>query len=297
MKNDTFSTYHPVINFMYFMIVIGVSMFAIHPVFLTLSCMGGLAYYVYLKGRKAIKTCLWLVIPVFLISAVINPLFNHEGITLICYFGTGNPLTLESIVYGMMSGLMLAAVLNWFSCYQWVMTSDKFVYLFGKMIPAMSLILSMIFRFIPRFRSQIEKISSAQKCIGRDFSDGNLMQKARHGMRILSIMTTWALENSVETADSMKSRGYGLRGRTNFSIYRFDSRDKILSFFLAGGGVLVLWGIISNEVNFQCYPMIKINSLSKGAVVIYMIYGIICLLPIAINIAEDIKWRYLKSKI
>lgn len=297
MRHDTFSTYHPIVNFIYFVIVIGVSMFAMHPVFLVLSCIGGLAYYLYLKGKKAVKTCFLLVLPIFLISTVFNPLFNHEGVTLICYFGTGNPLTLESVIYGMLSGLMLAAVLNWFSCYQSVMTSDKFIYLFGKAIPAMSLILSMILRFVPRFKNQIEKISSAQKCIGRDISNGNLIQRAKHGMRILSIMTTWALENSVETADSMKSRGYGLRGRTNFSIYRFDSRDKLLSLLLAGGGGLIFWGILSKKVMFQCYPMIKINPISMEAVAIYVVYGILCLLPITINIAEDIKWHYLRSKI
>ncbi len=122
---------------------------------------------------------------------------------------------------------MLVSVLNWFSCYQVVMTSDKFIYLFGKAIPAMSLILSMVLRFVPKFKNQIVKISNAQKCIGRDVTNGNMLMKAKHGMKILSIMTTWALENSVETADSMKSRGYGLRGRNNFSIYRFFMERKL----------------------------------------------------------------------
>ena len=105
--------------------------------------MSGFIYYIYLKGKKAFKTALWLMIPVFLISALVNPLFNHEGVTLLFYFRTGNPLTLESIVYGLASGVMLVSVLNWFSCYQVIMTSDKFIYLFGKLIPAMSLILSI----------------------------------------------------------------------------------------------------------------------------------------------------------
>ena len=116
------------------------------------------------------------------------------------------------------------------------MTSDKFIYLFGKLIPAMSLILSMVLRFVPKFKNQIEKVSDAQKCIGRDVTNGNTLAKAKHGMKILSIMTTWALENSVETADSMKSRGYGLRGRTNFSIYRFDTRDKRIFSVMAAAG-------------------------------------------------------------
>ena len=149
MGKDNFGTYHPIINFVYFVFVIGCSMFLRHPVFLGISCVSGFIYYIYLKGKKAFKTALWLMIPVFLISALVNPLFNHEGVTLLFYFRTGNPLTLESIVYGLASGVMLVSVLNWFSCYQVIMTSDKFIYLFGKLIPAMSLILSMVLRFVP----------------------------------------------------------------------------------------------------------------------------------------------------
>lgn len=294
---DHFSTYHPFIIFLYFILVIGCSMFLMHPVFLTLSAMGGTVYYVYLKRGKALKTVLCLMLPVFLISAAVNPLFNHEGGTILCYLKSGNPLTLESIVYGLASGVMLVNVLNWFSCYQAVMTSDKFIYLFGKVIPAMSLILSMVFRFVPKFKNQITKVSESQKCIGRDVTNGNVLERSRHGMKILSIMTTWALENSVETADSMKSRGYGLRGRTNFSIYRFDTRDRMLLAALLFMGGAVIAGILTRELRFLYYPFIKMNAATPRAVILYFIYGGLCLLPTILNVIEDIKWHYLKSKI
>ena len=259
MKRDVFSAYHPIVNFVYFVLVIGFSMFLMHPVFLGLSCAGGMAYYLYLKHWKAMKTALWLMLPVFLISATVNPLFNHEGITLILYLKNGNPLTLESILYGLAAGVMLVSVLNWFSCYQVVMTSDKFIYLFGKAIPAMSLILSMVLRFVPRFQEQIRKVSDSQKCIGRDVTNGNILARAKHGMKILSVMISWALENSVETADSMRSRGYGLRGRNNFSIYRFDTRDKMVFGILIFLGGCIFAGILTGSVHFLYYPMLQMN--------------------------------------
>ena len=49
---DTFSGYHPLINFTYFVIVIGLSMFYMHPVFLALSLIGSVSYSIYLKGEK-----------------------------------------------------------------------------------------------------------------------------------------------------------------------------------------------------------------------------------------------------
>lgn len=297
MTKDTFSSCHPLINFIYFVLVIGCSMFVMHPVFLAVSCIGGFLYYFYLKKWKAVKTALWLMLPIFIVSAIVNPLFNHEGVTLVCYFGSGNPLTLESIAYGLGTGVMLVTVLNWFSCYQSVMTSDKFIYLFGKVIPAMSLILSMVFRFVPKFKHQIQKVSEAQKCIGRDAANGNLWQRAGHGMKILSMMLTWALENSVETADSMKSRGYGLRGRNNFSIYRFDMRDKALLAALLFMGGVVFAGILTKHVHFLYYPILKMNEMTAFSVIVYVFYGILCILPLILDWTEDIKWHYLKSKI
>ena len=297
MKEDVFSTYHPMVNFLYFVLVIGCAMFVMHPVFLAFSCLGGLGYYFYLKKWKAAKTMLWMMLPVFLLSALVNPLFTHEGVTLLTYLPSGNPLTLESIFYGLATGVMLVSVLNWFSCYQVVMTSDKFIYLFGKVIPAMSLILSMVFRFVPKFRVQIEKVSASQKCIGRDVTNGNVLAKARHGMKILSVMTTWALENSVETADSMKSRGYGLRGRNNFSIYRFDTRDKIMVSVMAAMGLTVLLGITTKSVSFLYYPMIRMSPNSVWTILVYVSYACLCMLPLFVNVIEDVKWHYLKSKI
>ncbi len=130
------------------------------------------------------------------------------------------------MLYGVAAAVMLASVVLWFSSYNEVMTSDKFVYLFGRVIPALSLVLSMALRFIPKFKAQMQTVSEAQACIGRDTKNGSVFQRVGNAVKIFSIMVTWSLENAIETADSMRSRGYGLPGRTAFSIYRFDDRDK-----------------------------------------------------------------------
>ena len=200
---DTFSGYHPLINFTYFVIVIGIAMFYMHPVLLGLPLAGSLAYSIYLKGRKTVKVFLFGMLPACLLMMVINPLFSHEGATMLFYLKDGNPVTLESILYGVGSGIMLACVVSWFSVFHAVMTSDKFMYLFGKVIPAFSLLLSMCLRFVPRFTGQIKKVAQAQQCIGRNVNNGKVWARAAHGLKILSVTTTWALENSVETADSM----------------------------------------------------------------------------------------------
>ena len=226
MNRDTFSSYHPAVAMLYFVLVIGMTMFLNHPVCLGISLVGALAYSIYLKGKKAVRFNLAYMLPLLVITALINPAFSHQGVTILAYLPSGNPLTLESILYGICAAFLLITVIAWFSCFNAVMTSDKFVYLFGRIIPALSLVLSMSLRFVPRFTAQIKVISNAQKCVGRDVGSGGLIKRAKQGIKILSILVTWALENAIDTADSMKDRGYGLPGRTAFSIYRFDRRDK-----------------------------------------------------------------------
>ena len=78
----------------------------------------------------------------------------------------------------------------WFSSYNEVMTSDKFVYLFGRVIPALSLVLSMALRFIPKFKAQMQVVSEAQACIGRDTKNGSVFQRVGNAVKIFSIMVT-----------------------------------------------------------------------------------------------------------
>ena len=153
MKNkDAFSGYHPIINFLYYALVLLFSMCLMHPIYLIISLTGALAYDIYLKGRKAVRFAVMGLLPMAVIAALVNPAFNHEGQTMLTYLPSGNPLTLESILYGVAAAVMLASVVLWFSSYNEVMTSDKFVYLFGRMIPALSLVLSMALRFIPKIQ-------------------------------------------------------------------------------------------------------------------------------------------------
>lgn len=292
---DTFSSCHPTINFLYFLVVIASSMFFMHPVFLGISLVCGMAYSIYLNGAKAVKFNILYMLPTLLFFAVMNPVFNHAGATIIVYVND-NPVTVESIVYGFASAAMFVSVIIWFSCYNAVMTSDKFIYLFGRVIPALSLVLSMVLRLVPKLKAQIHVISNAQKCVGRDVTNGNVFQKARNGMKILSILTTWALENAIETADSMKSRGYGLKGRTSFSNYRFDTRDGMALAWIAALSLILIFGAVTGENNMVYFPAIVAKPISGLSFLVYFAYGGLCLLPLILNILEDIKWARLKSK-
>ena len=294
---NEFKTYHPIVNFIYFAFVIGFSCVFMHPICLVISLLSGFTYSVMLKGRKAIKTNLIYMLPTLTFAAFINPAFNHEGITIISYLPSGNPLTLESVVYGLAAAIMIVSVICWFSCYTEIMTSDKFIYLFGRIIPSLSLILSMTLRFVPKFSAQLKVITNAQRCIGRDVSNGSVIQRAKHGLLILSIMTTWALENAIETADSMKSRGYGHSGRTAFSIFTFDKRDKKALLCIVILGIYTLAGKLVGGMYFRYFPSLQTGNFSMYGLSVFIAYFALCICPIIIEVYEVRKWKVIKSKI
>ena len=293
---DCFSTYHPVVNLVYFALVLGCAMFLLHPVCLVIALLCGAGYALCLNGKKAVALCLKGVLPMMVFAAILNPIFSHEGITILTYLPSGNPLTLESIVYGLAAAGMLGGVVLWFTCFSAVITSDKFVYLFGRVIPALSLVLSMALRFVPRFMQQLKVVTRAQKCIGRDPSRGSLFHRVRCAGAILKIMISWALENGLDTADSMKSRGYGLPGRTAFSVYRFDRRDgQALAVIALLGGTVVAGGAFGG-LTWRYFPSVKWSTAPLSLCVLAA-YAALCSYPIILNRKEERKWNALRSKI
>ena len=285
------------VNFVYFTLVLMFSMFFMHPVYLTVSLLCAAAFSIRLSGKSALRPQLKFLLPTVLAVALINPAFSHAGVTILAYLPSGNPLTLESIVYGTAAAVMLAAVILWFSCFNVVMTTDKFVYLFGRVIPSMSLVLSMAFRFVPRFAAQFREVSEAQRCIGRDLSEGSAVERLKKAASIVSIMVTWSLENAAQTADSMKSRGYGLSGRTAFSVYCLDGRDKALLVWLLLCGFYIVCGWAAGGIEFHYYPIMTGTQLGVFQLSFVLAYLLLCLTPLILDAVEDIKWKHSGSAI
>ncbi len=297
MNKDEFSTLHPIINFYFYIFVIATTMIFMQPVFLLIALLSSLSYAIFLNSKKTVKLTIWWLLPLMLVGAISNPLFNHQGVTILRYLPDGNPLTLESIVYGIAAAIMFASVILWFSCYNNTMSSDKFLYLFGKVSPKLSLVISMSLRFIPLYQNQLKLIRQSQKAIGVDLTNGNIVQKIKNGLYIFSILVTWAFENAIITSDSMQARGYGLSGRSHFSLYRFDSRDKKLLLLIVALSCIIIMGSILGYNTMRYFPSFNYKKISIMSFVFYFNYIIFCNIPLIINMYEEKKWQRLKSKI
>ncbi len=292
---DAFSRCHPAVNFLFFAGAIGFGVVFQHPAYLLLSAACGLWYYFLLHGRKG-KTLLLGLLPVLVLIAVLNPVFNTRGATeLFRLFG--RPYTLESLLAGAaVSGVFLVTMV-WFGCYSAVMTGDKVTSLFGSLIPSLSLLLVMIFRLVPELFRKAGQISAARRSLGRGMGEkSRFRDKAQEALTILGTLTAWSLEGSVVTADSMRSRGYGTGKRSSFRVHSITRRDVVL--FIAMGvliAVVIVFAALGS-VNAQFLPKIKIASVRSWRSVGLLGYGIYLLLPVIVQGEENVRWRNSKLK-
>ncbi|MGG2112118.1 CbiQ family ECF transporter T component [Lysinibacillus pakistanensis] len=288
-----FETYHPIVLFSFFVAAIGLSMFFMHPIYLAITIFSAISLNTALRRQPFLKD--WkLYVPLFFLMAIINPMISHNGQLVLLYIN-GNALTVEAIMYGIAIATMIVAIMLWFSCYNVVMTSDKFIYLFGKVSPALSLTLSISLRLVPRFKHQLAQIVQAQKGIGMDYTAGSLWHRIKCIVRILSILITWALDNAIDTADSMKARGYGVKKRTAFSLFIFERRDRyvlaiIILLFLSN-----LAASFIGTTTFYFYPTFGAIKWDIVSILFYSSYFILLSIPLAIEIRGALKWRSLKS--
>ena len=295
---DSFSSYHPILNFIFFAVVLGVTMFVTHPAVLTISLISAATYNCIIRGIKPmLKSLFGIAIPMGALAIIVNPLVNHYGVTTLGYMKNGNPITLETIVYGFIMALMLSAVIMWFSCYNEVMTTDKFIYIFGRIIPGLSLVLSMALRFVPRFLKQAKNIDRARRGIGENPSSGNFIKRIKCAITNCSILITWALENSIDTADSMKARGYGSRKRTAYSLFYFEKKDLVFTCSMLIFGGIFFAGVLSGSAKVSYNPIISIPDMTFKNLLCYMAFTIFGMLPSILYLASAYRYKKIQKNV
>lgn len=313
--NSGFKGYHPLVNVLFFISIIAFGMLLRHPVYLVISFISSTAYYLKLSGKDGRKTVFRFLLPMLLFVVIINSFFNHYGVTTLFILPSGNNFTFEALVMGIVSGITVVSVIQWFFCSNEVVTEDKFMHIFGRILPKGALVVSMILRFVPLYRRRYKEISQARKCMGLNGTD-SFICKMKNTFKNIGILVSWSFENAIETADSMKARGYGLKGRTYYSRFQWHTGDTLALILLVLFDALIIFGLVSNSVYCIYNPYVIINQPSEIgttyiinelnltinpfgflSIISLIAFTLLCFLPLTIDLKEDIKWHRLQSKI
>lgn len=300
-EHTTFSEYHPLVNLMYYILVIGITMFSTSPWFLAVTFVCAWTYSLLLRGRAGAKLNLIFIFWIVVVMAFINVLFTHDGDTVLLYLH-GNRITLEALIYGISAAVMLSSVLIWFTSFNVIMTAEKLIYIFGRAAPVLGLTLSMIFRYIPLLRERYGEIRMGQQCLGRgrlQSAGGEqakpakppVMQRMRQAGKNASILVSWSLESSIESADSMEARGYGLRGRTSFHLYRFGRRDAAMMIWLCALGAVGIIGCALHKAEAWFYPVYVVHPFDALTAAALSAFALLAATPLVMDITGEYRWK------
>lgn len=278
-----FSEFNPIAVFIQFAAIVIIAMFIQNPVMVLISLIGAVLFYISIFRKMHFKMlCFW--ISIFVLITLINPIFSHNGETVL-FFINGKAVTLESLLYGANNALMILSVMIWFISFSEIMTSDRVMYIFGKISPRLALFVSMSLRYIPLYRLRATEINNTQKVMGL-YKNNNIVDDVRGGMRIFSSLITWSLETSVDTADSFRARGGELSGRSSFSLFKFRKADTfliVISILLFSAVIAIQsMGILSVDYYSSNILADKLDC-SLFSIVAYNVYFILTIMPFSLE--------------
>ena len=275
-----FSTYHPAVPALFSVLTLALAMFSVHPVLIALSFAGGFAYGCAARGPRRTLAALRWQLPLIAIVVVLNPLFSASGSTELFRLGQ-RAVYLESLVYGAcMGGMFMAAVL-WFEAAASMLGYDKVMALFGNAAPILALMISMCMRLIPQFVRRGRSIFAVQDAVdvpGRLSGDA-----VRERLRASSVLMGWSMEDSLERADAMRARGWGVGRRTTYTRYRFRRADAAALASIAAAGALTVAVAVRATGQFAFYPRLSMPVLWWG----YAAYAAWMSAPFVLQVREE----------
>ncbi len=291
-KNFVFQKQHPLTNLAYLLGMLLVPALTMHPILIGISFVIALCYSIWLKGVSVVKFALFCGLPILFFSVIVLPLFHHNGVTPLFYVN-GQAITLEAVWYGICMTGTLVSVLLLFQIWNVMIDSEKLLYLFQFLFPAVGLLLSMVFRMLPMLRRRYKEIMDAQRGLGRIEDQMSFLNKIRMTEKAFSTLISWSMEHSMETAISMEARGYGSGRRSSFQLFRLKKSDwKWIIFFLVGfTGIGV--GISKGIYSYSYYPAMEGTDI-RQYILWYSVYFILGIAPMVVDWMYS--WRYQLKK-
>jgi energy-coupling factor transport system permease protein len=293
-KTQFFPQYHPAVLAVYLFGAVFCTMFAMNPEYVVLSFLCAGIYSVTLMGVQKYLRTLRLISAMFLITAIFNLLTTRVSGEVLLRIGNFR-LTLESLMFVVCMGGMLAAAIVWLTCLNNLISGDKLIFLLGKSAPTTAMVISMILKLVPETTRKYREISDAQRVLhpaepsaNDRIHNGSLGRSAfkkkvttiRRTSKICGALMSRAMEDGIETADAMRARGYGVGLRTRYKQRNLRSRDI---FSLLALSVLFLgnfsWIIYGNKTEVSS----KIIDTSLPGLLMGLAYVIMLLYPLLIE--------------
>ncbi|WP_318505243.1 energy-coupling factor transporter transmembrane component T [Bacillus sp. T3] len=289
-QKKVFAQFHPLVIFSYYVGALALLMLLFHPTFLVgaLVCII-MIHFVQDRCRNLQRWFFFLLISSLFI-ALLNPIFNHRGRTVL-FEVFQQRITLEATMFGVTTALTLMGVMALFVSYNEMMTPNKIFYLFSKFLPQFAVLLMLTLRFIPLMRRRLEEIAAVQISKGIAVAQGAWKNRAKSGLLYVQVLLTYSLEEAIQTADSMKARGYGKGQRSAYDYFHVKKSDVVALLFFV---IVFLFTAVERYFGhglLTIYPMMESLELSKMDITTMVGFFVFLGFPIYVELGGIHRWR------
>lgn len=277
-RSTAFDACHAAVPAMLFAGVAALSMLAVHPVFVTLSLSGALAFSLVARGAAATVRGLAWQLPLLVLVCLLNPFFSASGSTLLLKVGPRS-VYLESLAYGATMGALLVATVLWFEDAAAVLTQDRLLALAGRRARSVPLVASMAAQLVPQMLGRARAVRAAARACT---AAGPRPPARDELLRTSTMLLSWSLEDSLERADAMRARGWESGSpRTRYRPERFRARDAVAAAGIAALLALGAAGAWAACSSWEFYP--RMSGLAPWWC--YLTFALLALLPAVAELA------------
>ena len=286
---------NPYIVVIYYVLVMVLGILVKHPLHLAVLFLCGIVVAVMVAGLRVTARTIGYGLIMSALIVLINPLVSKEGVTRIVEWGEFY-ITLESVVYGAVSALMLMTVFVWFVSWNVIMTGDKYIYTLGRVLPSVSLLISLILRLIPELEREYNDIKTSIYSM-RLYDVSRLRGRFSLSVHALRVLIAHSIETSALRADSMEARGYGIAHRSCYLGYKWRVGDTIfITLTLLLGGMAIA-GHVLHHSYASFYPIINVDMSGTYTFVSFAVIALYGLVPVLFETKEAIAWKVYLSHI
>ena len=180
-----------------------------------------------------------------LTAAVLNPLFSHQGLTVIARLGhlpgVGEiDLTLEAVVFGAVAGLKLLVFTLAFALMGAAVDPDELLRAARRVSFRSALTASLATRMWTVLERDARRLAEAQRCRFDSFDPAAMTRRVRvsRGIGVVRAVATGALDRAVDVAATLELRGYAGAHRPPRRRRRWSRQD--LAFAAGAAGIIVV---------------------------------------------------------
>ena len=206
-------------------------------------------------GRE-LRRAAWIAVPLGLLVATINPIVDHNGLTVVARLGTvpwlGElDITLEAVVYGLMLGLRAVVLIETFALYSAAVDPDEVLRLFRRVSYRSALTAVLATRMVPVLARDARRMAEAQRC-----------RPARPAPRLALVraLAGGALDRAVDVAATLEVRGYGSARRPPRIRRPWSRHDFAFAGAAVGLVALVVGAGLGGVAGFDPYPALHVDT-------------------------------------